>query len=295
MTHETIRPATAADLPAIGAIWYESEREDDPTAPLMLGVPSLYAHELATRELHVAKRHGVVVAFAAVVERDGIVFLADLFVAAAHRSTGLGTRLLGHLLPRDGRTRCTISSGDRRALALYTRFGMRPRLPVFQLIGALADADLPATDVDVVPADVGDPELLRWDKEIGGRLRPEDHAYWAHARRGVPFWLARGGAVVGYGLAQFSSDDLLHHPDAVSLGPFGVRSPSDAVACVLAAMRWARRQARTARISLLGPHPALPSLLDAGFHIMSHVTFCSSADEPFADPLSYVPSGPDLF
>ena len=156
-------------------------------------------------------------------------------------------------------------------------------------------ADRPATDVDLVPADVGDPELLRWDKEIGGRLRPEDHAYWVHARRGVPFWLARRGEVVGYGLAQLNSDDLLHHPDAVSIGPLGVRSSADAAASVLAAMRWARRQAQTARITLLGPHPALPALLDAGVRIMSHVTFCSSADAPFVDPLRYVPSGPDLF
>src|SRR3712207_6316308 len=109
MADLTIRPATAADLPAVGAIWYESEREDDPTAPLLLGVPSLYGHELATRELNVAERDGGVVGFAAVVERGGIAFLADLFVRASEHSSGVGRRLLDHLLPRDGRTRCTIA------------------------------------------------------------------------------------------------------------------------------------------------------------------------------------------
>lgn len=295
MARESIRPATAADLPAIGAIWYEAEREDDPTVPRLLGVPSLYAHELATRELYVAERDGSVVGFGAVVERGGIAFLADLFVRAAHRSTGVGKRLLEHMLPRDERTRCTIASGDSRAISLYTRFGMRPRLPILQLVGSPDGSDLPSTDVELVPADIGDPELVRWDADIAGRLRPEDHAYWVHARRGVPFWFGRGGTIVGYGLAQLNSDDLLHHPDAATLGPIGVRSPADAAACVLAAVRWARRQAPTARVSLLGPHPALPVLLEAGFRVTSLTTFCSSADEPFADPYRYVPSGPDLF
>jgi hypothetical protein len=39
----------------------------------------------------------------------------------------------------------------------------------------------------------------------------------------------------------------------------------------------------------------LSPVLVGGFRITGHTTFCSSADEPFADPYRYVPSGPDLF
>jgi len=34
----------------------------------------------------------------------------------------------------------------------------------------------------VVEARVGDPELIEWDRTIGGRPRPQDHAYWVEQR-----------------------------------------------------------------------------------------------------------------
>ena len=64
---------------------------------------------------------------ASAVSRGPVVFLADLFVLPGQQSAGLGSALLRRVLPREGALRCTASSGDPRAQALYIRWGMRPR------------------------------------------------------------------------------------------------------------------------------------------------------------------------
>src|SRR5205814_977799 len=146
-----------------------------------------------------------------------------------------------------------LEPADPRALALYIRRGLRPRWPHFQLLGPLpAKRPLPTTDLEVLEAAPGDPELVRWDAEIGGRRRPQDHAYWVRDRGGIPLWLARRGEVIGYGYVQTRSDDLLQHPDALTLGPIGARTEADAAACVLAALGWAKGRAPEARIPTPG-------------------------------------------
>jgi GNAT superfamily N-acetyltransferase len=293
---DTIRHATAVDLAPVADIWYEAAFGDERAPPPLRGVPSLYLHELETRELFVLERDGQVVAFAALINRGPLAFLADLFVTTTHRSAGLGHRLLRDVLPRDGRICCTVSSNDPRALPLYVRSGMRPRWPHVSLRADLAQLRaLAPEDVEVIEASAEDPELVRWDAEIGGRPRPEDHAYWVRRRGGVPLWFARRGQRVGYGVLQTHSDDLLRSPDAVTLGPIGARVRDDAVACVQAAVGWVREHAKVARISVTGPHPALAPLLRLGFRVTAVETFCSTADESFVDVHRYISSGGDLF
>jgi hypothetical protein len=181
-------------------------------------------------------------------------------------------------------------------LPLYVRSGLRPRWPHVSLRADLAQlCALPSADVEVIEASAEDPELVRWDAEISGRQRPEDHAYWVRRRGGVPLWFARRGQRVGYGVLQTHSDDLLRSPDAVTMGPIGTRVRDDAGACVQAAVRWAREHAKVARISVTGPHPALALLLGVGFRVTAVETFCSTADRPFIDPQCYISSGGDLF
>jgi GNAT superfamily N-acetyltransferase len=288
------RHATAGDLRRVAEIWYEAAI-DGPNPPALTYVPSLYEHQLETNELFVLERGHDILAFAALLNRDTIAFLADLFVDGGQRSAGLGRRLLEHVLPTDGRTRWTVSSNDPRALPLYIRFGMLPRWPYVVL-----RADLPAlrplgsNDVEVIRASVDDIDFARSDAELSGRNRPVDLAYWVQRRGGVPMWFVRGQRVVGYGLAQTRSDDVLRQPDTITLGPMGALARADSVACVLAAVAWARDNGAAARISLLGPHPALPVLLEVGFRIAGAETFCSSAP-PVVDAERYVPSGGDLF
>jgi GNAT superfamily N-acetyltransferase len=293
---ELIRQATEADLSDVAAIWYESTTEGQSNPRPLHHAPSLYLHELETRELFVLERDEQVVAFAAVINRGSIAFLADLFVGAAYRSRGLGQQLLNHVLPRDGRICCTVSSRDPRAMPLYVRFGMRPYWPHTHLRANLATlGNLSAGEVDVREAHVEDSEWASWDAEISGRARPEDYAFWLRRRGGLALWFVRNGRTIGYGMAQTRSDDLLAHPDAVSLGPIGTRRREDAVECVLAAVRWAQQRATVARITLTGPHPAMAPLLTAGFRITEVETFCLTAAEAFVDVQRYVPSGSDLF
>jgi GNAT superfamily N-acetyltransferase len=288
-----LRPALVADLVRVRQIW--AANQDDPARASPL-VPSLYLHELDTRELVVAEHAGRVVGFAALITRGQVRFLADLFVDPVYQSAGLGNRLLRHVLPRDGSPCCTLSSSDPQALSLYIRAGLRPYWPCFQLRGGAAFvAESLPDEPEVVEARVGDPELIEWDKRIGGRPRPQDHAYWVERRDGVPLWFVRHGQRVAYGYAQRNSDDLPDAPETLTIGPIGARTPADAVACVVAAVRWGAGQAPEVRISVPGPHPALALLLEFGLRIRDVDTFCSTHVPRFADVRRYLPPGGDLY
>jgi hypothetical protein len=127
----------------------------------------------------------------------------------------------------------------------------------------------------------------------------EYRAYRDFSRRqrtAAPRISATGSSVAaGYGYAQTRSDDLLAHPDAITLGPIGAHTADQAEACTYAAVDWARARAATARIAVTGPHPALGRLLAAGFRIGEVETFCSTDDAAFVDVKRYVSSGGDLF
>src|SRR4051794_217025 len=131
MPNEAIRPAVAADLPALYDIWYASEVGNQ--CPPPRGPWPWLAHELTTGELLLAERDRAAIGFAATITRSEITFLSDCFVRADAQSSGVGRRLLDRLLASAGRTYCTVSSNDPRAQALYIRAGMRPRWPNFIL------------------------------------------------------------------------------------------------------------------------------------------------------------------
>jgi GNAT superfamily N-acetyltransferase len=287
-----IRTATPDDLPQTYDIWYAAEIEGDPLPPPPRPVASWLSHVLEHGRLLVYDGASGLVGFASIVEREGIVYLCDLFVRRAEQSHRLGGALLRAVLPTDARVLCTCASTDIRALALYTRAGMRPRWPHLWLCGhSNALGALDAHGVRTVEADPADPALLDWDAEIGGRQRPDDHAYWVQHTSAVPLWFCREARTIGYGYAQQRSDESLWYPDATTLGPLGARTPGDAADCVLAAVAWARERTRVVRLALPGLHPALAPLLDAHLEITYVETFCSSADEPFFDPRLYVGSG----
>jgi ribosomal protein S18 acetylase RimI-like enzyme len=294
MDNESIRPATAGDLPALYDIWYASEVGDDPHPPR--GPWPWLAHELTTGALLLAERDGATIGFAATITRDTITFLSDCFVRADVQSGGVGRRLLQQLHPGNDRTFCTVSSNDPRAQALYIRAGMRPRWPNFIL-----DAEthrvgtMPAGNVEVIAARAGDPALVAWDAAIGGRRRPQEHAYLVAQHQAVPLWFARGGQVIGYGYAQLFSPELLWRTNTLRLGPIGARSEQDARDCVSAAVEWARPRAPAINISVPGAHAALAALLEARFQISYVEIFLSSSDQPFFDAGCYIPSGGTFF
>jgi GNAT superfamily N-acetyltransferase len=296
MTEQRIRPATPADLGQVYDIWYEAEVAEQANAPPRGEVPAIFWHELESGEMFVAEQDGQILAYAALVTRSAISYLAEFYVRKGCQSAGIGQRLLQHTLPTDGRTSCTLSSDDHRALALYARSGLRPHWPNFLLEAQTAHlGNLPDFDVGVLRGQADDPDLVRWDTACSGRHRPADHTYWTEQAEASPLWLQRRGQTVGYGYVQRRSHEALWHPEALWLGPIGVMHPGDALACACAIVDRAAQVAPTLLLGVPGAHPSLSALLAAGFRITYVETFMSTGAEPFTDPVCYIPSSSTLF
>lgn len=291
-----LRPARPSDLPAVYDIFYALEVGDDPEVPPRPAMLPDYPHLLAHGELTVAEISGEVVGFAGLVLRGDTVFLTDFFVREDRQGGQLGARLLRHALgPHAGRLRFTVSSTDPRALALYVRAGLRPLWPNLLLRAHATSLTGPLVgDVEAVPAEPGDAELLAWDAQVGGRARAQDHAYWVREEGGVPLWFRRGGAPIGYGYVRLRAGTL-YFPEAARVGPVGARTSAAAALCAAAAVRWAAERAAVLRIDVPGPHPALAPLVEAGFRITYLETFLSSSGAVVFDPTRYLGSGGSLF
>src|SRR5258708_7587238 len=93
------RPATAADLPAINDIFYQSEIAAAASLPPVqtLTIPD---HVLATGAMYVAELAGAVVGYSGSIARGDVVYLTDLFVRPQQQSTHVAWMLLRQVLPR---------------------------------------------------------------------------------------------------------------------------------------------------------------------------------------------------
>jgi ribosomal protein S18 acetylase RimI-like enzyme len=245
-----VRDGTEADLDAIGAVWRRADGMDP-----ALGALPLHRHELDRGTLLVAERGVVVVGFAGALVRDGVTFLADLFVDPAAQSTGVGRALLGELFRRHpGDARYTASSADRRARHLYRAFGMTARCEIDYLEAAAITAPPPPTCV-VTP--VAAELVVDLDARWYGRRRWEDHDYW-RVLGAEPVAVERGGAIVGVGYVR--------PDDRPAIGPLVVGSAADAADTVAAAVAHAATLGQaTWRAYVPRPHPGHRVLLGAGF------------------------------
>lgn len=136
-----VRPATAADLPALTALFHEMEAHyEGAAAPDEEAVRSaLERHVFAadsTIDLLVAETDGTLLGFASVSMLFPAAFLApalflkDIFVSAGARSRGIGTALLravARLAVARGCARVNWNTGrdNAAALSLYRRLGAR--------------------------------------------------------------------------------------------------------------------------------------------------------------------------
>ena len=107
-----IRSATSADTAGIRTIW-AANGDEIPDGGVDILTPYL-AHLMATGRLLVAADGDALVGFAAVVERAGVIHLADLFVLPARFGEGIGGQLLAAILG-DAPRRTTFASSDPRA------------------------------------------------------------------------------------------------------------------------------------------------------------------------------------
>jgi GNAT superfamily N-acetyltransferase len=297
-----IRRAVEADLPAVYRVWHAAAHPGQaaPTTPDAM-LP-LFRHELATGEMWIAEDGDIAVGYVAALVRSGIAFISELFVAPDRQAGGIGGALLRRLMAAPAAGYCTMSSTHPGALTLYVRAGLRPRWPHFLLTGtARAAAQLPSDGVVGVVAHGARADLVTWDARACGRTRPEDHAYWQRVLGAAPLWFRRDADTLGYGYVRRCARAATGAID-VRLGPVGVATPADSVACVGAAWRWASTAGRASASSdearycivVPEPHGALTPLLQAGFRVSDTEIFCCSRDDLFRDPLTYVaPADPD--
>ena len=289
-----IRPAEACDLAAAFDIYYAYEFAGE-RRPAMQPAPAYLAHVRETGRLLVAEQGGAIIGFAGLVTRDAVSFLTDFFIRPTGQSAALGQALLAAILPPEG-VRCTCSTADPRALALYIRAGMRPVWPQFWLRGTAQAQRTPAREItiDEARSASADRALIAWEAEIGGRQRAQDLAFWRETQDSVTLLFRRDGEPIGYAIVRLKGGTL-RDPMAVTIGPLGVRHADYAAACTLAAVAWVRQRAAICYLTVPGPHPALAPLLELGFRIEGFYTFVSSDAGAFYDPHRYISSGADLF
>jgi GNAT superfamily N-acetyltransferase len=289
-----VRAATADDVPRLWEIRVATEAPN-PASPPPAGPPSAtLRHVVRSARVLVAEVNGLVVGFGGRADRSGVSFLTDLFVDPAWQSSAVGRTLLRELFQDAAATRFTLASSDPRAVALYTRNGMTPRWPNFDLVADAAQFRLPPEHRSTLrEADPLDPAFLDLDASVGGRRRPEDLAFLRDEMAGTFFWVDGDAEPAGYaGVWREADDGVLG--DTLAIGPVGGATDAAAREATLAAVAWAHPRARRLKISIPGPHPALPPLLEAGFRIDYIGTICASASVRL-NPKRYVASGEDLF
>lgn len=288
------RSAQETDLAQMHEVVYLNDTLGVANPPPLDATPSNLLHIFQTGITYVAEQEGHVLAYAAAIIRGEITYLTDLFVRPDSQSSQLGRTLLSYVLPQDGRIHCTMSSTDYRALALYIREGMHPVWPHFVLrVERPIPTDSSTSEIEIVEASPDDSALIRWDAQVSGCERPQDHEYWIAMQQAVPLWFQRQGHTIGYGYVRLGAGTFWY-PEGCTLGPLGVNAPEDAADCVLAAVNWASKRAKVLFINVPGPHPSLATLLSKGFRIAYVETFLSTADLPFFDPRCYIASGSDL-
>ncbi len=282
-----IRAADAGDLADLCQIFYLNELGEEAATETLPMLPE-YRHLLNTGTILLAEDEGGPIGFAGRVDRGGVAYLTDLFVRPDSQSVGIGGRLLDAIFaPTTGVLRCTVSSADERALALYVRAGLTPHVPNLLLRGR--SARLSQLDGGVSASVARDDDLVRADASRSGRWRPQDHTYWREREGGVGLWLERGGDRIGYAVVRLRAGTPFQ-PDVARVGPVGADTAADAAAVVCAAVGWAAARAPAIRIDLPGPHPALRPLLAAGMLITYVETFVADGPAPF-DPQRYASSG----
>lgn len=275
-----IRPATVEDIPEIRRILAAHEN-DGPVAPGGVDIIGPYVRHFVERHRTlVAELDGGIVAFGSVLDTGRARMLGDLFVEPGRLGQGLGRPLLSALF-EDAPVRATFASSDPRALPLYVRAGMTPLWVCLYLEG---DAEqLPPVDPSLDVRDATPDELAGLEAAWTGDARPDDHAYWGGQPQADPFLVedANGPLALGYGRAKQATTTR-------ALNRLLVRPAADPVPPIIAGLTRAARGGR-AQACLLGPNPALPLLLEAGFHVVDHDQFLCS-DPSLVDPARLLPN-----
>lgn len=312
-----LRPARPDELAACASIWrvsindYTARLNQEPIPDDLSSIMLLYAHLQATdpERFVVATRPDAdaiggerVIGFASAVVRGASWLLSMLFVLPEEQGLGLGRALIEAVLPPADAglaLNTAIDSAQPISLALYSNFGMVPRLPVVDLVGELrrpaAFPPLPsgvtATPFESIaagpPGGDGHRQLMgavaALDLEVAGFEHPQDHRYLRTRERHGFLYRDAAGEVLGYGYGS----------EVGRVGPVAVRSP-ELVAPVLGHLFGAVRARGAYAVWVPGTAAdAITTLLAAGLRVEGFpILFCW--DRPLVDYTRYLPISPGL-
>ena len=237
----TYRPPRPSELGDCALVWYSAvdgymARLNRPLpSPYLDPLVTLLAHLLATdpERFLVAVRpppsgggRGPIIGFGIAAQREHVWFLSQLYVLPHEQGHGTGRSLLTQILPSvpsdgpfpsvgnptGGATRvpgilamCT-DSAQPVSNGLYARYGIVPRVPVFNLVGTpspSALARLPA-GVEAIPFGKSDPTaaVASIDRAVLGYAHEADHAYLRATGRTGFVYRSDDGEPVGYGYSS---------------------------------------------------------------------------------------------
>jgi len=282
-----IRPALAADLPAVHSVFRHSVEDlykrhgfEPPRPPQDLFVRQ-HAHLLEHDGslFWVATLKGWIAGFVAAFVRGDAWFLSALFVSPEHQARGIGKALLARAweVGSEIRRRITIVDAIQPiSTGLYSRAGLLPVTPLLNLAG---EPKIGPGHV-LEPALLDDAALAELDRAAYGFDRAPEHAFWRTEARGT-VWKAAGEPVA-----------YSYRWPGGRLGPVAGRSPA---ACGHALQAELER-AEGGYVSLVVPasaRPALSTALGAGLRYSDPPGLILSTDG--VGPDSLVPHGYSLF
>jgi GNAT superfamily N-acetyltransferase len=324
-----IRPALIDELPDCAEIWRESLNDyivklNQPPIPDDLArIIRLYRHlaESDPERFVVAvdrppnpdggppreddpagHEPGRVVGFASAVMRGHLWFLSMCFIRPSHQGAGLGRRLVESILPPadSGAILATATdSAQPISNALYSRYGIVPRMPLLSMSGYITEPDtlpsLPA-GISAVPFEeivAGQPggsghrelgeAVGELDRELLGVEHPQDHRFLRLEGRHGFLYRDAGGTTQGYGYAW----------ETGRIGPLAVRD-RDLVGPVLGHLLQAVQSRGAQAVWVPGAAgTAVMTLLRAGLRF-EDFPILIGWDRPFADFERYLPISPGL-
>ena len=142
------RPAVPSDLETCADVLYTADDALSASRGLPVGprnreaLVRLYAHmqRYAPDRWFVAEQSGRIVGFSGSSQYQEMVYLGFLFVLPDMQATGVGRRLLEMSMHDSSYRAVAIASYQPISAALYSWYGMTPRMPIYMLTGRATDA-----------------------------------------------------------------------------------------------------------------------------------------------------------